>query len=318
MLNEFAPKNRSNCSFVIKNVSANKKTIKIFNCPIPYGTSKNLLSIPGVAENEISSSLLKGDLFLKISAREIIIVQSDIELLQFNDVQRNLLQNNAEAAADYSFDINRAVGAQNVPADPVTFTSAQPAYEVGQTAIPSFTATYSEAPATATFVNANGTLTNVSGIGSFSDSASYTINTTEGEKQFSIVASYVSVQRTKTIAIKWLFKRYVGIGANWPAFAGASAQETFIKSLNFNYLNPKSAKINIDAGSADDYIYYAYPTSYGDIDFVFNGLSGGFEKVENSLTITNSYGHSTTYCVWKSINKGLGKVSLSTAEVIAF
>jgi hypothetical protein len=256
-------------------------------------------------------------LFTKISAKEIIIVRSDIELLQFNEVQRNLLRDNAEAAVDYSFDINRVVGTQNVPLDPINFTSSQLAYEVGQIVVPTFTVNYSEVPQSANFVNANGASIDVSGIGSFSDSASYAINTIEGEKQFTIVGNYISTQRTKTIAIKWLFKRYFGVGSDWSTFSGASAKEAFIKSLNFNYINPKSTKINIDDGSADNHVYCAYPANYGDIEFLFNGLSGGFEKVESALTVTNSYGQSMTYFVWKSINKGLAKVSLSTSEAIS-
>lgn len=90
--NDFAPFLPNHGSFIVTNIALNRKTIKIFLYPIPYGKSRDLLSIPGVAESDIRASLLKGELLRKIKAQEIVVNESDIDLLQFNDDQKLFLQ----------------------------------------------------------------------------------------------------------------------------------------------------------------------------------------------------------------------------------
>lgn len=92
--NDFAPFNKKFGCFIVKNVNNDRnKVIKIFNYPILHNTSRDLLAIPGVSESDIRASLLKGELKHKILANEIIVECSDIDLLQFNDEQRALLEN---------------------------------------------------------------------------------------------------------------------------------------------------------------------------------------------------------------------------------
>jgi hypothetical protein len=90
--NSFAPWSQNPQCFTVLNVAASKKVIKIFNYPILYGETRDLLAIPGVAEADIRASLLKGELNHKIRAGEAIVVCSDIDLLQFNLVQKSFLQ----------------------------------------------------------------------------------------------------------------------------------------------------------------------------------------------------------------------------------
>ncbi len=105
-MNDFAPYIKKNGSFVVKNVCPDrKKTIKIFNYPINYGMTRDILQIPGVGESDIRASLLKGELRHKILAKDIIILESDIDLLQFNIEQKSFLQsagiiNGLEVSAD--------------------------------------------------------------------------------------------------------------------------------------------------------------------------------------------------------------------------
>ena len=92
--NSFAPFQKRNTSFVVKNIITNSnKTIRIFNYPIPVGQERDLLAIPGVAESDIRASLLKGEVLLKLLSQEITITNSDIDLLQFNTDQRTFLIN---------------------------------------------------------------------------------------------------------------------------------------------------------------------------------------------------------------------------------
>jgi hypothetical protein len=91
--NDFAYNGSQTVSFVVMNTSPQKKTIKIFHYPIPMGGIRDLLKIPGVGEGEIRASLLKGELNYKIRAHDIIVIQSDVDLIQFNLAQHNFLLN---------------------------------------------------------------------------------------------------------------------------------------------------------------------------------------------------------------------------------
>jgi hypothetical protein len=94
MMNSFAPYRGKYCSFIVRNITPiRNKTIKIFGYPIPYNTTKNLLRIPGICENAIASSLLKGELRFRILSKDIIVEFSDIDLIQFNNESRSFLQN---------------------------------------------------------------------------------------------------------------------------------------------------------------------------------------------------------------------------------
>lgn len=92
-MNDFAPYLNINGIFLVKNISQQKKTIKIFNYPILSNQTRDLLKIPGVSESDIRASLLKGELLVKILAKEIVILDSDIDLLQFNEPHKLFLQN---------------------------------------------------------------------------------------------------------------------------------------------------------------------------------------------------------------------------------
>jgi hypothetical protein len=92
-MDSFAPYLKQNGVFIVKNITSDhNKTIKIFNYPINYNTTRDLLQIPGVSESDIRSSLLKGELQHKIRAKDVIIVDSDIDLLQFNSNQLAFLK----------------------------------------------------------------------------------------------------------------------------------------------------------------------------------------------------------------------------------
>lgn len=92
-MNDFAPFTKKYGCFVVRNVTPDqKKTIKIFNYPINYMQTRDLLQIPGVGEADIRASLLKGELRHKILAADIVVECSDIDLLQFNLGQKAFLQ----------------------------------------------------------------------------------------------------------------------------------------------------------------------------------------------------------------------------------
>lgn len=92
-MNSFAPWSQNPECFIVQNITSNPgKVIRIFNYPINQGSTRDLLRIPGVAEGDIRSSLLKGELNHKLRAGEIMVLCSDIDLLQFNNIQKAFLE----------------------------------------------------------------------------------------------------------------------------------------------------------------------------------------------------------------------------------
>lgn len=95
---QFAYSLKYNTHFIVKNTSGNsttspyQKTIKIFNYPILYGDTRDILQIPGVQEADIRAALLKGEIRHKLLNGDIAMVSSNIDLLQFSDKQRAFLQ----------------------------------------------------------------------------------------------------------------------------------------------------------------------------------------------------------------------------------
>jgi hypothetical protein len=90
-MNSFAPFSKNPNCFIVQNIATSKKTIRIFDYPIVWNTSRDLLRIPGVDEADIRGSLLKGEINHKIKAQEIVVICSDIDLLQFNLAQKAFL-----------------------------------------------------------------------------------------------------------------------------------------------------------------------------------------------------------------------------------
>jgi hypothetical protein len=79
-MDQFAPFLKRNGSFVVRNITPDRqKTIKIFNYPILFNQTRDLLQIPGVSEQDLRASLLKGELRHKILAQDIVVVASDID-----------------------------------------------------------------------------------------------------------------------------------------------------------------------------------------------------------------------------------------------
>jgi len=76
--------------FIVRNIS--RKTLSIFTYPVSIQQTRDLMAIPFVSEADIRNSLLKGELFVKAKAGEIIVVNSNIDLLQFDDCQRDFLE----------------------------------------------------------------------------------------------------------------------------------------------------------------------------------------------------------------------------------
>lgn len=87
----FFPKPEGVQKFVVKNIAPHGKRVRIFNYPIINGQTRDLLAIPGLSEENIRDSLLKGSLRLKLENGELTVIDCDIQNIQFNDIQRSFL-----------------------------------------------------------------------------------------------------------------------------------------------------------------------------------------------------------------------------------
>ena len=70
---------------------------------------------------------------------------------------------------------------------------------------------------------------------------------------------------------------------------------------NFNGIYTVESDVN-------EYIYFAFPTSFGTPVFLYGGIVGGFTKVATITSFTNASGYSTSYDVYRTNNNNLGTI----------
>ena len=78
--------------FVVKNIAPGGKRVRIFQQPILNGDTRDLMETDWVSEADIRHSLLKGALNVKLRHKELIVVDSNIDLLQFDPCHKAFLQ----------------------------------------------------------------------------------------------------------------------------------------------------------------------------------------------------------------------------------
>jgi len=107
-----------------------------------------------------------------------------------------------------------------------------------------------------------------------------------------------------TDTITFRNNNYNGTSTNAGLTGGA------LVSLTASLDNNRSSTFSVNAG-AGEYIYYAYPSSFGDASFTVGGFAGGFSKLHGGATAhTNSAGFSETYFIYKSDNANLGSTEV--------
>ena len=85
--------------------------------------------------------------------------------------------------------------------------------------------------------------------------------------------------------------------------------EAFVKGLQKKIGTGKGETITVNA-AANQYIYYCIPYKWGTPIFNVGGFDGGFDEVSR-FNITNTYGHTELYSVWRSDNYSLGKTTVA-------
>ena len=77
--------------FKVMNIAPGNKRIRLFKYPIVNGGVRDLMAIPYVSEADIRHSLLKGELYIKIICKEAIVVDSNINLITFDECHKQFL-----------------------------------------------------------------------------------------------------------------------------------------------------------------------------------------------------------------------------------
>lgn len=113
------PFEKDSTQFRVQNISSDGRTIRCFGYPILANLTYDLLNINHISEADIRHSLLKGELMIKIKQKEIRVVESDIDLLQFNEEQKQFLKNagiiKGLEISDNQLDDNINIGGGDLP-----------------------------------------------------------------------------------------------------------------------------------------------------------------------------------------------------------
>ena len=110
---------------------------------------------------------------------------------------------------------------------------------------------------------------------------------------------------TKTDSITFRNNNYSGV-TNAASLTGGELNSELSGGLD----NNRSQTFTVSAG-AGEYIYYAYPSSYGDATFTVGGFAGGFSKLHGGATAhVNIDGFSETYFIYRSDNASLGSTTV--------
>ncbi len=177
--------------------------------------------------------------------------------------------------------------------------------EVGDSAVdPAFTASYAGGPATA------ATLTDSEGNPALVLSApfdagtmafTYTKIDNNDSVSFSLSADKGAINDTAGAAFVWRPRVYSGVSSD-----GAGSDEAFIEALATSGLqSSRAATLSVNAG-AGEYIYYAYPASYGAATFTVGGFEGGFDLIDAAINVTNAFNVTQAYRLYRSTNPSLG------------
>lgn len=114
----------------------------------------------------------------------------------------------------------------------------------------------------------------------------------------------------KTTSINFQNKVYWGIGT--VADAG-SVDSSFVLGLSgssFATSIPRTFTVNAGEGQ---YIYYAFPDSFGSATFKVGGFEGGFDLL-TTFELTNASGGKAQYKVYKSTNPNLGNTTVEASK----
>ena len=114
---------------------------------------------------------------------------------------------------------------------------------------------------------------------------------------------------SKSIKVQFQNKKYWGVSEVTDL---ADVDSTFIKGLSGSaFATGRTGDITANAG-AGQYIFFCYPTSFGQSSFKVGGFEGGFELL-GTVEFENAQGHKENYYVYKSANANLGNTKVTVS-----
>ena len=186
---------------------------------------------------------------------------------------------------------------------------------------PSFTAEYTEVASkiySATLEDSdNGYLQNViTSPNSFSSSFSFSKISFNHFVDFTLTSSTKEnplILKTHKVTFTWGQKVYWGVSEEPVLY-----DQDFIKGLELTTSGgsevtlTKNRSINVVAGSGE-YIYYCFRSDFESIEtagFLVNDFEGGFTRVAENILVTNNYGVTEEYSIYRSDNPSLGSTNV--------
>lgn len=129
-----------------------------------------------------------------------------------------------------------------------------------------------------------------------------------GALQFSLTAqSSDGTLKSAYTSISWLAKRFYG---------HLVIQNDFQNAINLlqssDLASSRQGTFTVNAATLE-YIYYAIPSSFGSASFAVGGFSGGFQLLATGINITNSYGITLSYDLYRSDNHSLGSTTVNVS-----
>lgn len=173
----------------------------------------------------------------------------------------------------------------------------------------SFSATYSNGPATGGYISHTGwsnlTMGGTGYVGPTTNAtaANYP-SSVGGTKVFTLNATDGTDNDTEAITYYFYNRRFWGIST-----VASGYTEANVEGLANNELSNSRAKTFSVTAGASDYIIYAYPSRLGSATFTVGGFEGGFQSPE-TVSITNASGFTENYYVYRSTNVNLGTTSV--------
>ena len=185
-------------------------------------------------------------------------------------------------------------------------SSVEPIVEIGVTVTnPAFIAGYTSTPDSASVIDdQGGSSEDVSSTPTtFSYTGAYTKTANGAVVNFTLTATKSASSAHRSANITWQPKVYWGVGPD------GLATESDIKGLANSPLNSSRAITFTAAPGPSQFIYYAYPASYGAGTFYVDGWEGGFDLVSSTINVTN-HGVTQAYRLYKSTNPNLGSTNV--------
>jgi len=181
--------------------------------------------------------------------------------------------------------------------------------EVGQTLTnPSFTAGYNRPPTVASVQDNQGNpaLDVHLNPSAFTYAYAYTKTANNASVVWTLDASESGELAARTASVAWRPRVFFGIGVD-----GLSTEADIEGLANQPLLPGRQVTFAVSPG-VGQHIYYAAPSAYGTPTFFVEGFEGGFDFV-GTVSVTNGYGVTQNYGLWKSTNPNLGSTTVQVA-----